>query len=295
MYSRPLAYHMYTDDPNALLTGLSRNNKIVRIEAKEILHGYLTESPNQLRGICPFVTAIKRLRRLGGYEDAELIASRVGASAMGIVESGSPEEAFRGIQEQEQIELEPGAFIRLQPGEHLNQFRADHPTTAFEAFVKAVLRGIAAGMNISYNSLTTDLESVSYSSIRAGTLSERDFFRIMQTFIINTFCRPLFEAWLPNNLDFGLLSDRLNDAEKRLILQQYEDPAIVKFYPRGWDWVDPLKDVNAAVVELNNGLASKTEILARKGKDIYQLQDELELERQVQNEPTANKVQKQSE
>jgi len=39
------------------------------------------------------------------------------------------------------------------------------------------------------------------------------------------------------------------------------------FRPRGFQWVDPMKEINAAVVGLQNGILSHSDIAANYGRD----------------------------
>jgi capsid protein len=41
----------------------------------------------------------------------------------------------------------------------------------------------------------------------------------------------------------------------------------VKFSPRGWAWVDPLKDMQAAIAGIQTGLTSRQAVLAEGGPD----------------------------
>ena len=75
-------------------------------------------------------------------------------------------------------------------------FDPDHPSTAFPAFTTQVLRSVASGLNISYHSLTNDLSSVNYSSLRAGSLEDREMYRMYQRFVIEHFMMPIFQNWL---------------------------------------------------------------------------------------------------
>jgi capsid protein len=45
--------------------------------------------------------------------------------------------------------------------------------------------------------------------------------------------------------------------------------------PRGWAWVDPLKDVQASILAINNALASRDEVLAETGGDFEEILEEL--------------------
>ena len=41
----------------------------------------------------------------------------------------------------------------------------------------------------------------------------------------------------------------------------------VQFRGRGWDWVDPLKEVNAARIAREEGFITRTQVVAAKGGD----------------------------
>lgn len=48
--------------------------------------------------------------------------------------------------------------------------------------------------------------------------------------------------------------------------------------PRGWSWVDPEKDMNAAILGIQNGLKSRTQILAELGVDLEDVYEALKIE-----------------
>jgi capsid protein len=49
----------------------------------------------------------------------------------------------------------------------------------------------------------------------------------------------------------------------------------VKWLPPAWAWVDPLKDAQAAIAEMNANLRSRSEIVAERGYDIEALDREI--------------------
>ena len=91
----------------------------------------------------------------------------------------------------------------MAQGMDIKLFDPTHPTSAFSDFHKAVLRGIASGLGVSYASLASDLENVNYSSIRQGALDERDFYRTLQQFAIEHFVEPVFRRWLQASMTSG--------------------------------------------------------------------------------------------
>jgi lambda family phage portal protein len=103
------------------------------------------------------------------------------------------------------------------------------------------------------------LEAVSYSSIRQGLLEERDQWRVVQGWMIEHFCEPVYLRWLRNALDFGAVP---------LPGNKYFKFSATQWVPRGWQWVDPRSEAEAQIVAINNGLMTRTQALAERGLDI---------------------------
>jgi capsid protein len=49
--------------------------------------------------------------------------------------------------------------------------------------------------------------------------------------------------------------------------------------PTKWDWVDPLKDANAEITQIEAGLKSRTQAIAERGYDAEQVDREIAAER----------------
>lgn len=275
-YTRPLAYYILTEHPNERRYGVYGYGRRQRIAADRILHTYIVERANQVRGIPWLHTAMRRLKMLGGYEEAELVAARLGASKMGFFKSadGSPppiDSASDDGKGEFVHDAEPGIFSILPDGYDFEPFDPQHPNSSFDAFVKATLRGIASGLNLSYNSLANDLEGVNYSSLRQGALDDRDGWRCVQAWFIENYLQPIYEKWLVHALATQL----------QLPPRKMENYLYPRWKPRGWQWVDPQKEVNANVVAIQNGIKSRTDIHAERGTDIEDTFIELQLEQKL--------------
>ena len=108
------------------------------------------------------VSAMTRQQMLGAYEEAEITAARVAACKMGFLVKdkadgyvGEMDEAGNTL-----MEVEAGAIEELPMGTRFESWNPDHPVGNYSAFVKSCLRGIAAGLGVSYNMLANDLEGV---------------------------------------------------------------------------------------------------------------------------------------
>ena len=257
--NRPVAYHGW-NKPARLTMGTARQR--VSYPADEIIHLYDPDRVNQTRGVSWMTSIMMSMRHASAYSEAELVAARTGASKMGFFQKRP--DTPGGLVEDDNnpgvftTNADPGTFGIIPEGYEFAQFAPSHPSTAFESFMKAQHRAIATGLGVSYNGLASDLEGVNYSSIRAGLLVERDMWRTLQEWWIASFLRPVFREWLNMALLTKAVTLDSRDARKFLA---------ARWIPRGWAWVDPLKDTQAGILAIGAGLASRTSLLAEQGMD----------------------------
>jgi lambda family phage portal protein len=251
-----------------------------RIPAQDMIHLHITDYPEQARGVPWLHTAIRRLHMIGKYEEAELVAAAIGASKMGFIKSPTGDTANlddiydgddEGDDDGEAIQqMEAGTIEQLADGEDFVGFDPTHPTTAFDGFMRAVLRGAASGLNVAYHGISNDLENVNFSSIRAGVLMERDEWRAIQSWLIEHLHQRVYERWLPS----AILHGRLNLPMKKVDTKY----TAIHWQPRGWPWVDPKKDAEAARINLGMGVETRQNILSQQGRDFDETLEQLAYE-----------------
>ena len=256
-WNAPVAYHLLTDHPNETSI-MYKGRKYNRVPANDVCHLFITERASQLRGVPWMNTAMKRLNMVSGYEEAELIAARIGASKMGFYTSPDS-DAYVGEEDESGnlvTDMEPGVFEQLPAGMSVQTFDPSHPNSAYQVFIKTVLRGASSGLNVAYNGLANDLEGVNFSSIRSGVLEEREHWRILQKWVSDQLHRPVYQAWL---------SSALRTQELKLPEKKFKKFTKVNWQPRGWAWVDPLKDQQANKLSIEMGTGTLTSICAAAG------------------------------
>lgn len=271
----PVAYHVLRVRHYNLPTAMTQDR--VRIPADQILHLYVQERPGQTRGVPWFAPIMARMKMLDGYTEAELVAARTGAAKMGFIQAKdgavvAPSDPEQDGQPKQALTMEgnPGTIEQLEPGWEFQAWDPTHPSGAFGDFVKAISRDIASGLGVSYNAFANDLEGVNYSSMRSGLLIERDLWRALQMFWIGNLLQMIGAEWL----NMGLLS-------RTIVLPLGGTYDEIDWIARGWAWVDPLKETQAAVLGIANGLGSRTHALAEQGDEIEQVFRELEDERRL--------------
>jgi len=275
---RRVAYHPFKRNPVDYLPG-SRTRGMgerIRVPAEEVIHFHLDDLIQQSRGVPWLFATIARINMLGGYEEAELVASRVAASKMGFLVNpeGGPEYTGDGQDAQGNTitEAQPGTFESLPFGTELKSFDPQHPNGNFAAFIKAMLRGISMGGDVSYHTLSGDLEGVNYSSARVGLLDERDGYAMLQDEFIQGFCLPVFRSWLIAQATIKAVP--LSVDEARTFSQ-------IVWRPRKWRSVDPVKDIAADVQSVALRVKSRTQIVAESGGTFPATLAELEAEEEA--------------
>lgn len=286
--SRPVAYHILRRKPSHWQLGYTPRDSD-RVPAEEVLHVFVPEFAEQARGFPWIYAAFLNLVHLGAFEEAAVIAARVGASQMGIIESPDGGKtlaewsAARATADgnvappgDPSIQAEPGSFPVLPPGYKVSAgWSPKYPDEAIEPFVKACLRGIAVGVNVAYHNLSGDMEGVNYSSARIAELDERDSWMTIQNFVAEHLHDDIYSDFL----QMSVLTGALPFDPGRLEL--YRD---VYWQARRWAWVDPEKEVTAATKAIDARLKSRTRIIAESGEDIEDVFDEIKAEQDLAKE-----------
>ena len=275
-FKRPIAYHVLSYHPgDSEYATLNYANKYRRIPADRVIHAYMHLRAGQTRGEPWLSSAIDSLKQLGALREASVINARIGASKMGFFTSPAG-DGFVADEMDGNVPImsaEPGTFHQLPNGVDFKTFDPDYPTAEFDSFHKSVLKGIAAGMGVSYSALSNDLESTSYSSIRQGALEERDNYRNMQKFMTEQVIQPIYESWLGSAMEMNSFGIPLRQFDRFL------DASV--FRGRSWSWVDPVKEMNAAITGLKAGVLSLQDVAEQYGKDVEELVSQIARDRDI--------------
>jgi lambda family phage portal protein len=252
-------------------------NKRERVPAEEIIHAFVRERIDQSREIPWIVSAIGRLKMLGKYEEAELVASMAAACKIAVrysemmPEGGVQQDMLPDPTSRESIErMEPGMIENLAWGEKMDMLNPTHPNGNYGDFRKGVLRGVAAGLpGATYYGISQDLEAVNFSSMRGGEISARDAWMMIQNWAIANFHVTIFEPALESALMSGKIPLPVSKFDK------FNQPY---FIGRRWKGIDPIKEADAAKANLLLAITTRTKLAAEVGYDFEELIDQLAVE-----------------
>lgn len=265
-FGRPLAYYFTTlkaEESDYSYGGRA----FTRVPAGQIIHGFITDLIGQKRGLPWMATSLYRMQQLKAFEHAALVNAREAANKQGFLEweegYGPEAEDEEGNPVDVEIESEAGTYHELPAGLRFKAHDPQYPNGELAIFSKHTLRGISAGLGVAYNNLASDLEGVNFSSIRQGTLDEREHWKVLQEWLIEAFIEPVFDRWIRR----ALLSGRIKVNGQPLPAEKLDRWSEVSWQARRWDWIDPNADVKAAVAAKDNLLTSPSQIIRDRGQD----------------------------
>lgn len=276
-FERPVAYHLRPPLESRFYRQELAAER-VRVPAEQIIHIFFARDAVQVRGVPPVAPVLFEMRMLGGYKQAEVVAARVSACKSGFYKKPPVEnDSYNGEGDdpaEKQTapieEMEPGSFAELPDGWDFVPFDPQHPTTAFKDFVSGALHGIAAGLNVSYESLAGDLSQVNFSSARIGSLIEQKIWKRVQQFVIQNFHENLFLEWIRA----AALTKNLN-----ITPEEIERAKRPRWMPPGWAYANPKQEIDADVTAIENALDTRAGVLADRGLDFFEVVEQLAAEK----------------
>jgi lambda family phage portal protein len=240
---------------------------------RNVLHLFRPERPEQLRGTPALAPVIESLKQLGRYSEAELIGAVVsacftvfvkhdpgGVPPLGemaipggevLASAGSEGMALRAPEVD--YSLGNGTIVDLEPGDSIELANPQRPNAQFDAFVVSVCRQIGAALEIPFEELLLHF-SASYSASRAALLEAWRAYRRHRSRFAESFCRPIYEAWLAEAVLRG-----------RLDMPGFLEDPILREAWSGAQWhgpsqgqIDPLKEIEAAEKRVSLGISTLT-------------------------------------
>lgn len=276
----PVAYHLLADHPGDYFFGNQFSVRRTRVLVEDIIHPLEFKRMGSTRGVPKLVAALLRLEMLGGYDEATLVKARAAAQKLGFLEKEIPDSIADQFADKlgdpsGTMDSEPGGILDLPPGVTFKPWDPADPSPQYEPFTKQQTRMVGCAGGVSYTSLSNNIEAVNFSSIRAGLLEERENWKGGQGHFIVEIERPIFEAWLP----MAILSGECDVPMSRVEEFTRHDVAI--FTGRSWEWVNPVDEVNAALLAIEGGIATRTDVIAGKGGDFEKTTSTLGREKKV--------------
>ena len=277
---RRRAYWFWRRHPNDLSPLVAPQEK-VRVPADEVLHIVDPVEGQQIRGLSRFAPAMVRLFLLDQYDDAELERKKTAAMFSAFVTRPAMEPAFMGEGAADELGvalagLQPGTMQVLAPGEDIRFASPADVGQSYEAFQYRSLLAIAAALGLPYYAMSGDMVRANYSNTRAAMVEIRRRIEAFQHgVLVFQMCRPVWRAWLAAARMSGALD--LDAAEWSMLAQP-------EWRPPKWEWVDPLKDMQAEALAVARGFKARADVIAAQGYDAEEVDRRIAADRARERE-----------
>lgn len=275
-----VAYHFYRHHPGETTFYPADGLDTVRVKAENIVHAFKPLRAGQLRGQPHLATVLSLLYELDQYSDDAVLKKRIQTLFVGFIKKSSltgdilPQDNSNpptdpisvnpvtgSVTRVANSPIEGGTMQVLGEGEDIT-FPSLPAENDLESFYNVQLHRLAVGCGLTYEQLTGDLRGVNLSSIRAGLL---DFRRKAEQLQLNIFVaqlvQPVVAEWW---LEEAVFSGQIKLIGYTTDRSKFQN---ISWGLPGWPWTDPVKDAQAAELEIKMGTDSRENIVAKKGGD----------------------------
>lgn len=290
-WGKPLVYNFLKHYPNESVYG--EFSGIVPVDSRDVLHIFQRTRPGQWRGIPLLAGSMLPIYEMDELQDATLVRQKaaqgvgwvvytedgLSPTLLGNIESPYSSQDDKKSDETRLERIKPGGIHYLRSKEKVVFATTEDIGDNLTVLLQYQTRLVAASLEVTYEQLSGDLTQVNFSSIRAGMVEvRRKAATIQQLVFITQGMKPLVERF--QELGGIYASEEFLTAKCKFVLPK-------------WDWVDPLKDVQADLLEVRAGFSTMAEKLAERGVEdaeehIARLIEEQNLDIVVESNPKHN-------
>lgn len=247
--------------------------------------------PDQTRGLSAMVAALKEMRMTKKFRDVVLQSAVLNATYAASIESDLPTDvvlqqagggdpnalsnyssAYLGEVAQylggsRNIQFDGVKVPVFYPGTKMKLQNAGTPGGVGSEFESSMLRYISAILGVSYEQMSKDYSKANYSNLKAAIADTERRMRVEKRQVADRFAGTFYRLWLEEALNAGEISSMPKRAPNWYDGLNQEAYSACEWIGASMGQIDELKETQAAVLRLNNGLSTREMELARLGKD----------------------------
>lgn len=299
-YGAPIAYYVQDNHPGDIWM---TRNVWTRVSARyswgreKLIHIFEQQRAGQTRGVSSMVAALKEARITKKFRDVTLQNAVLNATYAATIESDMPSEmvfqalgggnldansvaaAMASVQggmmsafgayfdSAENLQIDGVKIPHLPPGTKLNLKAPSQGGLIGTDFEQSLLRYIAAILGVSYEQLSKDYSKTNYSSARAAANETWKTMQSIKRNVADRFASKIFRLWLEEAIANGRITSMPKTAPSFWDNMNADAYASCEWIGASRGQVDELKETQAAVLRINNGLSTYEDEHARLGRD----------------------------
>lgn len=258
----------------------------------QVIHILDQDRPDQTRGVAAIVAALKETRMGKKFRDTVLQSAVLNASYAASIESDLPTEIIAAqvgaggdnkalskfareylgqvgkyVGGSRNIGLGNAKVPVFYPGTKMKLQSAATPGGIGTDFEKSLLRYLAASFGVTYEQLSKDYSAANYSNLRAAIADAGRSNRVKKRKVADRFAGAIYRLWLEEALSKGDITAMPRNAPNWYQGLNAEAYCAAEWIGATMGQIDELKETQAAVLRINNGLSTREDELARLGKD----------------------------
>jgi lambda family phage portal protein len=283
-WGRPRAFHLYKQHPGNTIVPFTRQTlETSRVSADIITHLKFVRRLRQTRGVPIIHGIINRMDDIKDYSESERIKARVNAAFTTAIRRTADFTGEVDANGNIPFEMQSGIiFDGLRVGEELQSVGTDTPNPNLGPFIAEMMRAAASGTGTSYSSISKHYDGT-YSAQRQELVEAREGYKKLLNFFIGVQMQPVWK----NFIDMAVTA-RLFVMPAGVTLQQLYTS--VDMRGPGVDWIDPKKESDADIQNIENGLKSRHQVIREHGGDPRQVDRELAADTFEKKEPVQQQL-----
>lgn len=266
-FGRPVGYWILPDAPDRAFAMVGPS---VLVDAADICHGHERRFPGQVRGNSWLAPVATRLVELSKLEDALLARMNTAALFAGFI-TGDGTGGFEDANKSDNaLSLEPGVLRDLRGlGNTAVTFTDVPDTSGAPELLTHMMRSIASGIAMPYPVMASNYGDVNYSS---GSLGMGQFIRRIKQIQASLLAAQFLDKVWARFVTLEILTGRLAAPDFA------SDPR--PYFAASWMWpawpsLNPYDETRADVLAVDNGLRSRQEVIAARGRDPSEVDAEI--------------------
>ena len=260
--------------------------KDVYVPESQVLHGFDTLRPQQLRGISSYAPGVLLAQSLSDYMVSELDGAKMAAKYLALVTRENPSAVQQAISSiaynddgslKRLEELENGIIEYLRPGERVDLVASNRPGTTFTPFVRLLVTMLSITTGAPYELLSGDYQGL---NMAVSKIVRSDFSQQLRPISIRHI-RQFGMPGVKTAIDMAVLTGKLTlpgywQNPRRYLESEWQPP--------GMDAVDPLREAKSQIEAISYGLKSPQEVARQRGRDLEDVYDEIKAAREMAEE-----------
>lgn len=269
-WGKPRAYHIFKSHPGDLDV-FSVTTK--RVKAESVTHLMNAYRIRQTRGVTILAPVLTRLDDLKDFEESERLAARLASRMVGKLTKGMPDmyDPNTANESERKTYEKDMKFYELGLGEDVEILDSNRPHSGLDQFRSSNLKAGAAALNVGYSSWSKNYDKT-YSGQRQENVEQDVNYGVLEDYYVRRACEPRYERFVRMAVLGGL--EIPPDVDMRTIYD-----VICSGTPM--PHIDPLKEINADVVAIRNGLASPSSVIRKRGGNPRTVLNELERDQKL--------------